>query len=87
MFGIFKRKNSNSIRKCNHRWELLKETKEEKWSYNGIDHDIDEYDVVFCYCPKCSTRDKVSPLEWDLRKKQQEIDDNYTQEIIDEFKI
>lgn len=84
MFGLFKRKKVKD--KCNHDWNLLKKGIEEQYEYNGIYTEFYDVNVVYCYCPKCKRRDKVTPLEWSLREQEQRLIEEYTRAIIFEFK-
>jgi hypothetical protein len=51
-------------------------------AYNGIEEDFYDVDVVYCYCPKCKTREKVTPLEWELRERERLIDLQYEDELL-----
>lgn len=81
MFFIFKNKGKQS-QECSHRWEFLHSRTETEIDYNGIDCDVNNVEYVYCYCPKCKTREKVTPFEWELRHKQYLIDLNYEDEIL-----
>ena len=84
MFSLFKKKKAKD--KCNHDWNLLKKEIEERSEHNGIDIEFYDINVVYCYCPKCKRRDKVTPLEWSLREQEQKLNEQYTAAIIFEFK-
>ncbi len=66
---LFKRK----VNKCVHEWHFLSDNEELVTEYNGIDLDLYHVKYVYCYCPKCNTREKVTELEWKLRKREQEV--------------
>lgn len=58
---------------CDHFWIKSVEIKEIKYSNAGCMVDVDEYDVVYIYCPYCKKRKNVTPQEWNIIKSEQKI--------------
>lgn len=61
---------------CHHKYELLKKHEREVDYGNGLMDSITIEDI-YIYCPKCRTRRKVTPLEWELLQKEQSIDEKF----------
>lgn len=69
-------KPKKPIVECTHKYELLKKVEREVQYGNGYMDSMTVEDV-FIYCPKCRSREKVNPLEWELIQKEQVIDTKY----------
>jgi hypothetical protein len=62
---------------CKHYWFELQIKKDWCYVYNGIDSDCELIDYAYVYCPKCSTRKRITLEEWLKVKKERLILDNF----------
>lgn len=58
---------------CEHDWHKLLEKNIYVEDYSSIYFDGSYEDRVYIFCPKCKKRQSVTPLEWELREREQEI--------------
>lgn len=64
---------------CNHNWHKLLTIEECNYDLDSIYPE--EYNTFsYIYCPKCNTRNKIISFEWELMKKEKEIDKNWRSE-------
>lgn len=62
--------------KCDHEWNKLLTNEEWVDTTTGGWVDSDRMKLVYIFCHKCRTREKVTLFEWQLREKEKELIQN-----------
>lgn len=63
--------------KCEHDWHELLSRTETVFYHTGYMVDSKNFDYTYIFCPICNTSEKISSSKWEIKKKAQEIKENY----------